>query len=566
MKTKNLFVLSFLIVVSSCKQSFIEGDAGKLVSLKKQSYDFGDVAIGSRVKKMVWLKNDGDTDLIISSTSGFSNGFNYSNSTFPGSNGTCSTRINKGESCEVEFEFNPTNAGFVSANVSIQYDDGEKIRSFIYTLIGTGTGSTQTFESGETDTTYGANGYAVYDYNNDLDDEVVKAVVIDSNNNIYAVGQANSGALGDENILISRYKSSGILDTSFSSDGKVETDILGNNDDHVHSAVLEPSTSKLAIVGSSGNQNYIARYLTSGSLDVTFGSSASGVNRFSAFANSLLEVATDIEYETADSTYLVSGYSTNSISLDTRGYIAKVDSTGNLYTGVPAFGSAGVATIEFDQSNDSFVNRFTTDSLGNIYAAGYYEDPATGKESAIAKTSNLGVMDVTFGGGTGVTLLSECTGNNDDFVIDIKYDSTSEKIIVLGSCDDGNDIDFFVSRYNLDGTIDSSFNSPHGFQMVDATGLGFDDIAKRISIDSNKSIVISGYYDSVINGDDAFLYRIDSNGLVDSSFGNNGFLNFVLSSEDDRFNDLKVHEGRYVIGGTIYQGSTQDFLTIKVSE
>jgi uncharacterized delta-60 repeat protein len=92
------------------------------------------------------------------------------------------------------------------------------------------------------------------------------------------------------------------------------------------------------------------------------------------------------------------------------------------------------------------------------------------------------------------------------------------KIVVTGSSDN---FDFAVSRYNTNGSLDSSF-SDDGKQTTDL-GENYNESTWSVVIQKDKKILVAGVsYGAVYNY--VSLARYNTNGSLDSTFNNNGLL------------------------------------------
>ena len=75
--------------------------------------------------------------------------------------------------------------------------------------------------SGSLDTSFGTGGKVTTAFNNGgSDNDGANAVAIDNSGRIVAAGGAQFSSGGDYDFAVARYTSTGVLDTSFSSDGK----------------------------------------------------------------------------------------------------------------------------------------------------------------------------------------------------------------------------------------------------------------------------------------------------------------------------------------------------------
>ena len=164
--------------------------------------------------------------------------------------------------------------------------------------------------------------------------------------------------------------------------------------------------------------------------------------------------------------------------------------------------------------------------------------------------TGAGSLDSTFG--TNGTLLVPGAPNATGQAVAIQSDG---KIVIAGySGIEGNnnsESDFLAARFNSNGTIDSAFGID-GWSRVSITGEAKLDFANSVAIQPDGKIVLAGYLrDS--SGNWAFaVARLNTNGDIDSSFGNNGSLGFFITGGDgsDLANSVAIQsDGKIVITG-----------------
>jgi uncharacterized delta-60 repeat protein len=158
-----------------------------------------------------------------------------------------------------------------------------------------------------------------------------------------------------------------------------------------------------------------------------------------------------------------------------------------------------------------------------------------------------GVIDPTFGSGgfvaTQVGAFSEAFA--------VATSPSDGKIIAAGFGDTklsgrGSDDAFAVVRYQLNGTLDSSFGSS-GEEVSNLTG--GSDQARSVAVQSDGKIVAAGF----ANGSIAVV-RYNVNGSLDSSFGGRGtgivFTNISRGSYDQGYSMVLQPDGKIVVAGT----------------
>ena len=146
--------------------------------------------------------------------------------------------------------------------------------------------------------------------------------------------------------------------------------------------------------------------------------------------------------------YLVGGYVFNTTS-DTYDFaLACISSSGELNT---TFNSTGIKIIAINPHHN-FLTAISVDINNNIIASGYTYNGTT-YDFTTVRMSLAGVMDSTFGTGGIVTT----TIDNTDLVISDIIPNLDGKITVVGSATKNSNSDFALTRYTINGNIDSTF-------------------------------------------------------------------------------------------------------------
>ena len=138
------------------------------------------------------------------------------------------------------------------------------------------------------------------------------------------------------------------------------------------------------------------------------------------------------------------------------------------------------------------------------------------------------------------------------------------KILVVGSLNNGS-TGFVIARYNVDGSIDESFNSSGTQSIV----IGTSAYATCIQLQDNGKIIIGGFAE--LGGFDEFaIARLNSDGTLDNSFNLNGIVTTSISSKDDRARGMSIQtDGKIVVTGESYRESSTggadryDFATVR---
>ena len=166
--------------------------------------------------------------------------------------------------------------------------------------------------------------------------------------------------------------------------------------------------------------------------------------------------------------------------------------------------------------------------------------------SSITFAQNAGSLDLSFGTG-GKVVTSITNGADKAYGVAIQTDG---KILVAGFSSSAiTGKDFSLLRYNTDGTLDVTFGT-NGIVNTDVQ-LGSEDEAFSIALQADGKIILAGYSDDGSNKN-AALCRYQTNGNLDSTFGNNGkVLSDFENNQQDEIKVVKVHPltGNIVVGG-----------------
>ena len=100
------------------------GIAQAIISLSEDDpFYFGSVTANQQKSQIFTLSNVGSVTAT-SMTGSFASTFNFTGASFPGENGTCTTSLLAGTTCDVEIEFSPTSANSFQGYFYLDYDDG----------------------------------------------------------------------------------------------------------------------------------------------------------------------------------------------------------------------------------------------------------------------------------------------------------------------------------------------------------------------------------------------------------------------------------------------------------
>ncbi|HLG69957.1 MAG TPA: hypothetical protein VK009_05975 [Chloroflexota bacterium] len=321
-----------------------------------------------------------------------------------------------------------------------------------------------------------------------------------------------AGASGPD-FGLARYTSSGALDGTFGTGGKVTTDFAGGTD-VARGLVLQPD-GKLVAAGQaavgSGFDFGLARYASNGSLDTTFGTGGKVTTDFGTVAEAFALVLQP------DGKLVAAGTASGELAL------ARYMSNGSLD---PTFGNGGLVTSIFGGAFAPVAAQgLVLQPDGKLVTVGWVLATSGPVGFALARYTADGHLDGTFGSGGWVTSTSQ--GIAQALVL-----QSDGKLVVSGRG--------ALARYTADGQLDSTFGTG-GRATAASAGVA-------VLLQPDGKILTAGAASLV--GDDFVLARYLADGTPDSTFGTGGTVTTDLGSSNDIANALVLQpDGNLVAAG-----------------
>jgi uncharacterized delta-60 repeat protein len=385
--------------------------------------------------------------------------------------------------------------------------------------------STQVWAAtGPLDPTFGTGGIVVTDLGSPSD--ATANVVLQPDGKIILAGSAalDSNFPGFRTPVIVRYDPDGTVDNTFGTSGKVITVIRG-----VARIALQ-TDGKLVVGGSMNGGFALARYTGTGKLDNTFGTN--GVVIAGQDGNFTL-VFGDLAIQ-QDGKIVVVG------TLETGGHnypaaIARFNENGTLDEN---FNIKFFDDTNFPQSLQHYPRAVALQPDGRIIMTG----DMIGKEGenyitvGRITTGSDPWLDLTFGTngkGTVVTPLANFTQGRGALAI-----QPDGKIVIAGTMTESyNPLNenLVLARYNNNGALDTTLG---GNGMV-ITDLGQNETGNAVAIQTDGKIILAGKRDSG-TASDFLLVRYNSNGSLDTSFGDSGKIISDLEGNSDAAVDVTL--------------------------
>lgn len=389
---------------------------------------------------------------------------------------------------------------------------------------------------------------------------------------------------------IVKYNANGTLDTSFDSDGIVNTFVSNIVNNSCYGLAIQPD-GKIVLGGRATSRITLARYNANGSLDTTFDSDGIVTSTIGGITNSLSVQS--------DGKYIVSiGNASNSWGNYRFNNDGTVDTT---------YGSNGGIISQLG-SEDDYAQAVALQPDGKILVTGSGFGASPFQRIAVARYNSNGTLDQTFGN-SGLALGLNATGKsiavqNDGKIIVgfalsnqfgiVRFNSTGSidttfgnngyiytvinsqasvekilitsdgKILVAGFASfPTTSYDFVLVKYNSDGTLDTSFDTD-GIVTTSFNGSRPEDKCLTMALQANNKIVLAGQS----NGDFNYaLARYNSDGSLDTTFDGDGKAEVIFTNASFGAQAIALqNDEKIVVAGSIYSFSTgYDFAAIRLN-
>ncbi len=339
----------------------------------------------------------------------------------------------------------------------------------------------------------------------------------------------------DIDFALVRYNTDGTLDMTFGVGGKITTGFSSTSDDYGYAVALQ-GDGKIVLAGRSGkNAIYdfaLARYNKDGPLDTSFGISGLVTTDFGNTSDWALSIALQ-----TDDKIVLCGWSYDGSNTDFA--LTRYNPDGSLDT---TFGNQGIVTTRFD-SGYALAYSLALQKDGKLVAAGY-----TDTGFALARYNADGTIDTSFGVGGKVTTGFGTRG----FALALQ---TDDKIVIAGHA--GSTSVFALARFGPDGTMDSGFGN--NGSVTTPIGLVYDE-AHALAIQADGKIVAVGFTEIGNGNRDFALTRYNPDGSLDTSFGIGGKVTTDFGPGTDWAYALAIQsDGKLVGAGYADNNNDWDF-------
>jgi len=267
------------------------------------------------------------------------------------------------------------------------------------------------------------------------------------------------------------------------------------------------------------------------------------------------DVGQDVAVQ-SDGKIVVAGYSYGGSDQDFA--LVRYDTDGTLDT---SFGTDGIVKTTIGATDDQ-AHALAIQPDGKIVVAGASTTSTNNSDSALVRYNTDGTLDTSFG--TGGKIVTAVAGTNNDCAYAVAIQSDG-KIVAVGSawtatlpysCAHGattTGSTHAIARYNTNGSLDTTFSGDGLIVGSVVSGAG-----RAVAIQADGKIVVGQEDDS-----DFLLFRYNSNGTLDPTFGSSGQVTTGIGPSSDVVYALAIQsDGRIVAAGYSLQ-ATEDFALVR---
>jgi uncharacterized delta-60 repeat protein len=382
---------------------------------------------------------------------------------------------------------------------------------------------------GSLDTSFGTGGTATMAPGNQAE---ARDLVVQSDGKLVAAGKAS----GD--FAVARFNTDGAADLTFGTGGSTRT-AVGGDSSEAYALVLQPD-GKLVAGGhayfSDSNDHPIqlamARYLSNGAPDPTFGTAGKVVSPLDFYAR-----AADLALQPDGKVVAVGDVGNGSQG---KFLTARYQANGSLDTG---FGSGGKVIADLGDETQSYGLAEAIQPDGAILVSGHTSS-ASGQDFATVRYQASGSIDAGFGtNGVAQTAINQ-TSDSEAVSVTALPDG---KLLTAGTTktDDGHwgRPRLALTRLSASGATDPSFGT-------NGTAIGPAGRATGAAVQPDGKIVVLGADSAFSAGQERSLVRFQTDGTIDTSFGSGGSVHPDLYARFAGKPVTSQADGKIVIAGS----------------
>lgn len=328
----------------------------------------------------------------------------------------------------------------------------------------------------------------------------------------------------------------GSLDPSFGIDGQVFTD-FGNTDDYITGLTIQPD-GKLVAVGVSSINYYdiaVTRYNSDGSLDPSFSGDGKVTTDFGR-----VDMGADVALQ-PDGKIVVVGYVWAGATNGSFILLARYNSDGTLD---PSFDGDGKVMTNYGA--DDVARMLAIQPDGKIVIAGN-----TNGHAMLGRYNADGSLDTSFGTEGKVIVDKASTYDTFGSVIVLP----DGKLLIGGGIYNGSASDCVLTRYNNDGSLDTSFGA--GGKVI--TDINYRDGCGAMTLQPDGKVIRTGATSGEDFISDISLMRYNDDGSLDPSFGTDGIVTTDFGSPSEGASDITIQANGQILVTGFVNNANRDF-------
>ena len=274
-----------------------------------------------------------------------------------------------------------------------------------------------------------------------------------------------------------------------------------------------------ARVGGNNYSIYASRHNADGTIDTTYGEN--GIAYFKAKPLIYMNYAFDAALSD-DGMLFITGYTFD--YNNNTGFIICLDENGVENT---KFGENGYVVSEY--GGGIVYDAIKIDDKGRIVIAGYLND-----NILVRRYNNKGKIDKTFGEeGTAIIKLDP-SPYAWSYAYDIEILENGKMLLTGHKVSESGIYVSYLLRLKSNGSLDNTFGNEGVLELHAGE---FAEYAVSISVQPNGKYLVAGHADllpgeSNLVRSEAYIARVNDNGTIDNTFGDNGFVRFEPLSGD----------------------------------
>lgn len=217
------------------------------------------------------------------------------------------------------------------------------------------------------------------------------------------------------------------------------------------------------------------------------------------------------------------------------------------------FGTGGRVVTPIGIDNDT-ATAVALQRDGKIVVAGWCSSVGS-RNFCLARFTASGALDPTFNG-TGIVFTLTPGDDRRAYAVLVQHDG---RIVAAGTCYGGGNLDFCLSRYNADGSLDTTFNATG---RVSTPIGGADAVGTAITQQADGRLVVGGYCG--VLDIDFCVARYNVDGTLDASFNGTGSALTSFGTTLDYVTSIALQpDGRILLAGRCASGLAGDVCLVR---